>query len=398
MIRSLFTRSGVYFFGLTLGKALSVIVFILFARALLPEQFGNFVFFVTLIQLVTFFADVGLVQWYQKQSAQSDDQNILLSKVIITRFFTYVISAILSMFFLFLTGTFTPLITIIFLLTLFPEAFLSVLDGFYLEKNKSFKVSLKQSIRLVIILFGYLVFLPVFTVQHAVSLYLVASVITLIWYLPFLQIISLRFIPLSGIKSVLKKSKHYGFLIFSSFLYARGDSLVIRYSLGNAALGLYGSAYRYLESLSLIPTALSHNLFPLSAKREVVTKNHLAFLTLFMLMTGIIAGLLLFFLSEFLITFLLGTQYNEAVPILKIFSLVVVLFFVNSPLNTVLQSSNIVKKFLPYGFINTALNIVLNIILIPVYGVIAASVVMLLTELTGLFINLYFVRKVYSSR
>ena len=46
---------------------------------------------------------------------------------------------------------------------------------------------------------------------------------------------------------------------------------------------------------------------------------------------------------------------------------------------------------------NTSLNILLNIVFIPYYGLIAASWIMLFTEITGLFINLYFVNKIYRS-
>lgn len=113
---------------------------------------------------------------------------------------------------------------------------------------------------------------------------------------------------------------------------------------------------------------------------------------------GIIVSLMLFFASGFLITDLLGPAYNAAILPLKIFCLVLLLFFINSPLATVVQSSDFVSKFLPWGIGNTIANIVLNIIFIPVYGITAAAWIMFLTELTGLFINIYFVKKIYTSQ
>jgi O-antigen/teichoic acid export membrane protein len=77
------------------------------------------------------------------------------------------------------------------------------------------------------------------------------------------------------VKETLLSSYHYGLLIVSSFAYARGDALIIGFTAGNAALGLYSLAYRYLESLSLFPSAISQNLFHISAKKDGTTMPQL---------------------------------------------------------------------------------------------------------------------------
>jgi len=64
-------------------------------------------------------------------------------------------------------------------------------------------------------------------------------------------------------------------------------------------------------------------------------------------------------------------------------------------LSTVVQSSNYLKSFLPYGIINTVLNIILNLVLVTRYGIVSAAWVMLITEVTGLLINYYFIKKIY---
>ncbi|MEK7070661.1 MAG: polysaccharide biosynthesis C-terminal domain-containing protein, partial [Patescibacteria group bacterium] len=164
---------------------------------------------------------------------------------------------------------------------------------------------------------------------------------------------------------------------------------------GNTALGIYGAGYRFLESLSLIPTALAHNLFPIASKDGVVTKRQVQHITLTMTVFGVIIGLLLYLFSEYIILILLGVAYKQVIPILQIFSVVVVLFFISSPLTTIVQSSSMVKQFLPWGIGNTMLNILLNIALIPILGINGAAWTMLITELTGLLINIYFVHKLY---
>lgn len=397
MILPLFKRSTIYFFGLTLSKVLSVLVFILFARVLLPEKFGNFTLFVTLLQVITFFADFGLNLWYQKKAGDGEDRQILFSKIISARIFTLFLSILISITFLYLTSSFQFLISVIFLLTLIPEAFLSVIDGYYLEKNQSFKVALKTTSRMFILFTGYLIFINNFSFQLSTQLYLLSSILTLLWFFPKnkWQKINLQ---IKNIIPTLKSSSSYAFLIMTSFAYARGDSLVIRYTLNSAALGIYGAAYRYLETLSLLPTAISQNLFPISAKKIGISLSQLLKITAIISLIGVLFSVIVYFGSEWLIVGLLGPAYSTAIPILQIFSFVLLLFFISSPLATVVQSSRYVSKFLPFGIINTLLNIILNIIFVPKFGIIAASWIMLLTEITGLLINIYFVKKVYETK
>lgn len=394
MIKGLFKRSGIYFAGLSASKVLSTLVFILFARSLRPELFGKFVLFNTLVLTFTFFFDFGLNQWYQKK-APTEDRKKLFIDLISARILMLLISFVIAVILLFITHSFSLLISVFFLMTLVSEAFLSVIDGYYLESQQSLKLSLKTGIRMVIYLLGYMVVREVFSFEFAVILYLFSSVMTLLWMFPWKNLKGFQMQPPKKIIHTLKSSHTYALLIFSSFAYARGDSLVIGYILKSTALGIYGGAYRFLEGLSLVPTALAHNLFPLSAKESNISSKQLLKMTGVMTVAGVITGVCLYITSDVLILRILGEQYREAIPILRIFSIVLVLFFINSPLSTVVQSSKYIKSFLPYGLANTFFNIGLNIAFVPVFGITAAAWIMFTTELTGLLINLYFVKKIH---
>lgn len=395
MIASLFKRSSIYFGFLTLSKFVSVAAFVIFARALLPEQFGTLVLYSTLGQIAVFLGDFGLIQWYQKK-AHEKDPNILFSQLINARILTLIMSLVIAFIFLSSIPTFPPHIILVFLLTMIPDSFFSVVDSIYFHSKKSSKVSLKVGVRMTLLLLGFLFFRDNATYETVAYLYFLATTLALLWYFPWKLLKYFKPQTLSNSLSTLKSSSAYALLVFTSYAYARGDSVIIGYSLGNAALGLYGAAYRFLEGLSLIPTALAHNLFPESTKEGNVSLKHVKKMALAMLLVGALISLTLYFNSDFFIATLLGTAYLSAVPLLKIFSLVTLLFFISSPLNTVVLSSRLVSKFLPYGATNTLLNIVLNIILVPMFGVLAAAWVMLTTEVIGLLINLYFVKKVYS--
>ncbi len=397
MIRSLFQRSITLFMGLAAGKVLSTIIFILLARTLLPESFGQILFLATFLQIVTVLADFGLVQWYQAHYEKEKD-HFLFHRILRARLLTLIVSAVAAFTFLTLTRTFPLPVIVLLIFTLLPDSLLSIGDAYYLPRQKTKAISYKNPSRMLIILAGYLLTQKFFNLEIAACLFLFSSLITAIWFFPWKVLKDWFSFNLMESYETLKSSATFAFLIVTSFLYARSDSFVIQYSLGSGALGIYGAAYRYLESLSLLPTALAQNLFPLAARKGFITATQLQKIFAIMAVLGLVLATGLYFSAELLTTTLLGVNYSAASPLVRVFSFVVLLFFINSPLSMVVQSSSLVKKFLPFGMINTLLNIGGNLFLIPQYGIIAAAWMMVVTELTGFLINCLFVLKVYSPK
>jgi O-antigen/teichoic acid export membrane protein len=393
MMRELAKKSGVYFVGLTVSKVLNVLLFIILARLLGPQEFGRYLFFFTLVQLSTVVADMGLIQWFQKEAHEKNIKE-LLHAIIPARTFTLIISMIVVLVIVEVSSMNVELLPL-FLLVMIPEAYLSVLDGYYFYNRKSFLVALKAIIESSLMILGILMYKNSLSLSTAVSIYLTTSLLSCAWYIPWRKFVNITIISFRSQLTILKSSSKYAYLIFTSFAYSRGDSLIIGSTLGASALGLYGSAYRYLESLSILPTALSHNLFPISAKEGQITRRHLLKITMSMIIIGAVASLFVFLLSEPLIVQLVGKQYVTAIPVLQILSITLLLFFVNAPLSTVVQSSKLIKLFLPWGIANTALNLLLNILFTPRLGITWAAWTMCITESTGLLINIWFINKLY---
>ena len=393
MIKSLFKHSGIFFFGSLISKAVTTLIWILLARLLSPEKYGQFTLYFMLMQFVTFLADFGLNQYYLK-SVEELDRKYLFNKVLFVRTATMLVSIVIIVLILFYFNIFDFLVSLLFVLSMIPMAYLSVTDGFYLEQKKGFRVSFRLASIGIIFLLGFVIFFKDLSLFTASILLLFSLLLTFAWFFPWKEIKLIK-ISFSEIFSILNKSSSYAFLTFTSFFYNKGDSLIISYFKGNTALGIYGLAYRFLESLSLFPSSLVQNLFPISAKKTGISNVQLKKISAVMFLLGLIFAVVVFLLSSLLIGSLFQKDYWQAIPILKIFSLVILLFFVNAPLATVIQSSHLVKLFLPYGMINTFFNILLNILFVPIFGIIAAAWVMVITELTGLMINIYFVKKLY---
>ncbi len=398
MIRAITLHSLIYISGLVAGKGLGLLIFILFARMLGPSAFGTYLLFVTYVQLATFIGDFGLQQWYQKHtSAQLDTQ--LFAQIFITRLTTLAVAIGLLFCFFVLYPQFDPVINVFLLFTLFFEAMISLSDGYYIEHKKTFFLSLKNIGRLLImgILFGTMVFTGyMLNLTQSIFLYMSSAGITAAWYLPWNTVsVIKKEATRTPILSILKGALPYATLIITSIAYSKGDSIAIKSLLGHAALGIYGTAYRYLEALSIVPQALSQLIFPLSAKQSGLKGKDVWILWVIFSGIGVICSLLLYAFADILIVSLIGSEYAAAVPIVKMLSVVVLLFFMNAPISAVVQSSSYIHVFLPFGISNTVLNIGLNILLLPVYGVVAAAWTMAFTELTGFLLNIYFIYRIY---
>lgn len=395
MLRGIAKRSGQYFFGLALGKVLTTIAFIWLARLLMPEGLGQAIYFVTLLTITTELGSFGLNQWYQTTIASAHRQT-LFTTLASARLISLGVSLLILTIFLLITNPFTPTIEFILFLCVIFEAALSITKGYYLELNAPARVSHQYSLKSGLLLLGMLMFYQNIDVTTTVSILLVATIAVFVVFFPFKALQLNRLSLKLGVKA-LKKSSGYALLLFTSLSYSQGDSVIIRLTLGSSTLGLYGAAYRYLESINLLPRAVFDNVFPEAAKKEGVHRAGLIKMSVFMLACGLFFGITLYVLSDIITIGFLGMAFIESAYLVKIFAAVLVMFFLNAPVSAVVQSSHLLKSFLPWGIANTILNLVLNFTLLPKYGITAAAWTMLLTETTGFLINLAFATKLYKT-
>lgn len=387
MIREIAKRSSLYFFWMVIAKVSSTAAFLIFGRILGAKEFGSFLYFLTLIQIVTVFSDVGVTYWQQTQ----EDHESAFFQAFRLRICTLLFSIGATLLYTVLFSSWQPIVIFLLCVALVFDALLSISDGYFLSSHKghvlSYKILSKTAITLVV--FFLLLEKSAFS---ALIAYIVGNAITVLWSIPWSTLRSNR--KEEKVIRTFHQTKPYALLIVTSFTYARADSFLVGSMLGSVALGNYGAAYRYLEGVSMLPTAIGQVLFPLSAKNRKIDWSFLTPLVFISTLIGIGVGVLLYFFASLLTVGILGDSYHIAESVLVVFSIVSVLFFVNAPLATVIQSSTKFAEFLPFGIANTIWNVIANLILISTFGVMGAAYAMLLSELTGLGINLFFIRKV----
>lgn len=198
-----------------------------------------------------------------------------------------------------------------------------------------------------------------------------------------------------NIKDVFYKGIPYSIIPFLFLIYYQSDVYIIKFYLGNDAAAIYNIAFIFLAVSFLIPNSIQktiiqriHNLFynDLNEYLKLQIYN-----TLFMLLLGLIIMFIIFILGYFIILNLLDKNYFQSIAILKILILCVPIHFASKIFDVSLQVSKFIKNKLYILLFAAILNLTLNIVFIPKYGVISAAYTTLLTELSLLliFISLF---------
>ena len=400
MLKKVFRDSFVYFATLVLGKLLTAVFFIILARVFLPEKFGEVTYFITLLQLISALADLGLKQFFQKKMA-IDAHSWLFTQITLLRLLSFGLTVIVVIA---LWAIFPSLIVGLgwLLICLLMEALFTVADAFYLSEGKAIRLGQKLIAR-NLLLFGYLTLIwwgGIKSVDSFYAFYTAITALILLFYFPY-RALNFKKLDFSRakIKHLLGRTSIYWVMDGCSMTYSKADSVVIKNTLGSAALGVYGSAYRFLESFNLLPQALFHNLFTISSRQDGVSRRQLKIMMAVMGGLGAVIGAGIMVIARPLIVWTMGIEYAEAVPVMRIFGIVIFLFFLNSPMNIIIQSSNMLKKYLPWVVGNVVLNIVLNLIFVSMTGsILAAAEVMIASEVLSIALNAVFVKRIYSQK
>lgn len=174
-------------------------------------------------------------------------------------------------------------------------------------------------------------------------------------------------------------------------LYVRLDQILVFQFAGSRQAGLYGAAYRILDQSQFLPASVMTTLFPLIAAAyatDVVRVRRLLQLTAEYLSMGSLGALAFTIVAARPIMVLLfGVQFAAAAPALPILMGAFVSISFGYLVGNMVVILELQRRFLLYTALALALNVVLNLLLIPPYGFEAAAWVTLVTEVTVLSLS-----------
>lgn len=283
---------------------------------------------------------------------------------------------------------------------------LGALNGF-----RSMKVFAFLNVVLNIVMLLISVFLVLFldmNVTGAVLGFVIPTV--------FLGIISVFFVRSDLIlpnksflqNGILMDVLHFGFFVVLGnsigYIYTHIDSLMIGYYLNETDVGIYAVASIIVQGITLIPSAIQRVTSPIIAKKHAKREYKsivrlLKSVTFKVFLTSLFLSLFIIFFGKMLILTIFGNVFLPAYPSLIILLIGYTIYSTYMSIGTFYSSIGHLKIFYKTALISAILNVVMNIVFIPKYGIVGAAMAtsssLIVLTLMHYFIIRHFVRKVW---
>ena len=203
-------------------------------------------------------------------------------------------------------------------------------------------------------------------------------------------------------KTLLWSQLKEGFWIFLSMAIISGYTTSNMFLLGllknDQQVGYFNIAYKIIFSVyGLILIPFNYSFFPIITKQffedRRMADKALRRIGRYLILIMLIASVLLFLLSDFIIA-IFGSGYTETSMLLKLMSVLPVgIALVNLYGFNGLVALGMDRKFMLVTGLGAAISIILNLLLIPLYGMYAVAVVWGFTEFFIFSMSLYFYNK-----
>lgn len=388
-----------------LQKVISFVYFAIVARQIGATGTGKYFFALSFTTIFVVFVDMGLTNVLIREGAKMKERiQEYFSNILFVKLFLGVLSYIAVFVVINLMGyeVETKYLVYISAITMLSDSFNLTLYGtlraFGNLKYESIGLSVSQAITFVLGTIFLLTGRPLIYLMYAFlipsflnSLY--ASIIVLYKY-------KLKFV-LKYDKQVLKYIIPIviPFALAAIFgrVYSFIDSIFLSKISGDQVLGWYSVPSKIAYALNFIPMALVAALYPKFSEYFANDKNKLSYVfhqsIKYLLLVSLPFVVIVLLLSQDIIVSFFRSEYLNSVLPLKILMFGVVFAFLNFIFGAILNACDRQKTQTALVGIMMVVNIVLNLLLIPSFGAVGASVAALLSNIGLALISLIFITK-----
>lgn len=218
-----------------------------------------------------------------------------------------------------------------------------------------------------------------------------ALFITMFWNFIILFALSKKYITFSlkidrtYWREFLIESLPMGISAVVTFLYFKVDAILLSFFQTQSDVGIYGAAYKIIETLIFFPAMVIGLMFPLFSRyiftdKELFIKISNIILKLFtILLVPLIISTI--FLATDIVIIVGGEEFIASATVLQILIFALASIFYGQLFTNILIAGSLQKKLM-YALVTAAcINITTNVILIPLYSYTGAAIVSVITEL-----------------
>ena len=404
-INNIAKNASYFTFALVLQKVISFTYFAILARTFIPEDIGKYYFAISFATIFAIFIDLGLANVLTREVAKRQDKaEKLLGNVIFVKIPLAILSILLAVLIINLLDY--PIITkyLVYLsltcvlLDSFSSTFYSIIRGFHNLKFESIAVFLFQVIVIIFGLTAIKLNLGLFWVMSALDLASIFNFTYSSFLIRFKWKIKLKpaFDKLY-LKSLLIITIPFALFGILQKLYMYLDTVLLSLIAGDKYVGLYQIAFKIIFALQFLPMAFVASLYPAFSSYWKKNKDQLAISFersinyLIIISLPISAGII--FLSDKIIT-LFKPEYVEAILPLQIIMVSLIFVFLNFPIGSLLNACDKQKINSINMGITLVASISLNIILIPKFQALGASITVVATNCLMFMLGISVVPKI----
>jgi O-antigen/teichoic acid export membrane protein len=180
-------------------------------------------------------------------------------------------------------------------------------------------------------------------------------------------------------------------------IYLKVDQIMLRWLLGPESVGVYAVAAQLSEAWYFVPTAIVASFFPklikLREQSESLFNQRLQQLFDMLFILALVVAVIVTLLDDAFIALFFGPDYAASASVLTIHIWAALFIFMRAAFSKWILIENVLVFSLITQGVGAMLNVVLNFLLIPIYGVQGAAVATLISYAFASFFSLIIYEK-----
>jgi len=389
-------------------KIISFVYFTIIARQIGVESTGKYFFALSFTTIFVVFVDLGLTNVLVREGAKAKEKiqnyfSTVLSVKILLGILTY-LSAIIAINLMGYEVETKHLVYLSAVTMLFDSLHLSVYGVLRVYGNLRYEALGAISSQLLTMILGTIFLYSGLPIIFLILAYTLPSFLNFCYASTILYWqYKIKLIPRhdkEAFKLMAKIAVPFALSAIFTRLYAYADSVILSKLAGDEAVGWYSIPYKVTFAFQFLPFALLASLFPRFSEYFVSNKERLARIFeqsvkyLMVVVFPIAVGISV--LARDIIVTLYKEQYLNSVFPLQILMVSLIFIFLSGPVTTLLNACDKqITQTVIIAFV-AVVNITLNFILIPHFGVNAVAFAALVGNFLILAIGYYFVPKITS--
>jgi len=394
------------FFGRFFTLGISFFIGIYIARYLGPSNYGLLAYVTSFVGLFGFITSFGIDNIVSREIIKDHNKK---DELIGTAFYMKIIGSIIAIIAVIIISLITTkdIFTLgliwIFSLTFIPQAF-NIIEIYFQSQVLSKKVVTAQIIsniisailKIFVITLGKGIFwlMIIFIIEAFIY-----AIILLFSFRNFGNHIQNWKFDTTVSKSLLKDSWPLMLSTVAIGIYMKIDQVMIKNMLGNEQVGIYAVAAKLSEVWYFIPAIICTSLFPsiiqaMNTSKELF-ENRMKKLYFIMFWLSISIATFITIFSHLIIKILFGMAYMGAVTTLQIYVWAGVGVSLGFAMTQYLIAKNYTRIFFAVTIFGAITNIILNLILIPKYGINGSAWATLVAYSVATFTIIFFKKSKY---